>query len=181
MSDVAAECSFGNPLQPWTPDRVAEALAQLASLHGKTWNSNEADYPWLFGKGGEKLANPMRTMILALLRPEPWAVRLAEECRPPVAEPMPDRERMLRAYEALALHADGGPKLAKDDIWDNYRRHTLHGFLWAMTPLKMQPEAIVFAITDRYSTAIVDHKTLDLLEDKEESICAAVRVIHNRS
>ncbi|KAH7001896.1 kinase-like domain-containing protein [Ilyonectria destructans] len=241
MSDVASECSFGNPLQPWTPERVAEGLAQLASLHGKTWNSKEDEYPWLFSKDGEKLANPMRTVILALLRPEPWAVRFAEECRPPVAEPMQDRERMVCAYEALwkhsdeekrfqsiihgdnhvgntlitnegtpgfidwqclqygspihdlvyfltgaltiedrrqheiplvegyleALHAEGGPKLTKDDVWDDYRRHTLHGFLWAATPLKMQPDDIVFAITERYSAAIMDHKTLELLEGKE--------------
>lgn len=45
MSDVTSECSFGNPLQPWTPECVAEGLAQLASLHGKTWNSKEDEYP----------------------------------------------------------------------------------------------------------------------------------------
>ncbi|KAL2755067.1 hypothetical protein ACRALDRAFT_1082627 [Sodiomyces alcalophilus JCM 7366] len=238
MSDVASEAAFGNPLEPWTPDRVAGALRQLASLHGKTWNRKEAEYPWLYGKDGTKLANPMRTIIRALLRPEPWAVRFAEECRPPVAPELQDRERMERAYELLwaytdantsfhaiihgdnhvgntliardgtpgfidwqclqygsaihdltyfltgaltvedrrkhegtlidgylgALHAEGGPKLSKDDIWDEYRRNSLHGFLWAMTPLKMQPEDIVFAITERYSAAIVDHKSLELLE-----------------
>lgn len=183
----------------------------------------------------------MRAVILALLRPEPWAVRFAEDCRPPVAEQMQDRERMVRAYEALwkhsdeekrfqsiihsdnhvgntlitnegtpgfigwqclqygspvhdlvyfltgaltiedrrqhdislvegyleTLHAEGGPKLTKDDAWHDYRRHTLHGFLWAVTPLKMQPDDIVFAITERYSAAVMDHRTLELLEGRE--------------
>lgn len=63
-----------------------------------------------------------------------------------------------------ALYAEGGPRLARNDIWDDYRRHSLHGLLWAMTPLKMQSDDVVFAITERYSTAIMDHGTLDLLE-----------------
>lgn len=237
MSNVAHECSFGTPLEPWTPSRVGDALKQLASLHGKTWNSEEAKYPWLFGKDGEKLANPVRNIVLALLKPEPWGARFDEKIRPPVAEALLDRERIQRGFEALwkhadsdmrfyslihgddhvgntlianngtpgfidwqglqygpalldlvyfltgalsvedrrtsegelvdtyleALHAEGGPKLSREDVWDDYRRYAMQGFLWAMTPQAMQPDEIVFAISERYSAAIVDHKTLELL------------------
>ncbi|RSL83848.1 hypothetical protein BHE90_012757 [Fusarium euwallaceae] len=237
MSDVADECSFGTPLEPWAPDRVEEALRQLASLHGKTWNTKEEEYPWLFGKDGAKLANPVRNIVLALLQPEPWAARFNEKCRPPVAEELLDPDRIRRAYLALwkhadsdqkyfslihgdnhvgntliakdgtpgfidwqglqygpaildlvyflcgaltvedrrknegaliesyleALHQEGGPKLTKDDIWDDYCRYNLQGFLWAMTPSTMQPDDAVFAMSERYSASIIDHGTLDLL------------------
>lgn len=237
LSNVADECSFGTPLEPWTPSRVEGALKQLASLHGRTWNSDEKDYPWLFGKDGEKLANPVRNIVLALLRPEPWAIRFDEACRPPVAEPLLDRERIQKGFEALwqhadsdlrfyslihgdnhigntlianngtpgfidwqglqygpaildlvyfltgaltvedrrnheealietyleALHAEGGPKLSREDVWDDYRRYAMQGFLWAMTPSNMQPDEVIFGISERYSAAIVDHGTLELL------------------
>ncbi|KPM41942.1 hypothetical protein AK830_g4601 [Neonectria ditissima] len=237
MSDVADECTFGTPLKPWKPSQVKDALRQLASLHGKTWNTKEDKYPWLFGTDGTKLANPVRTIVLALLKPEPWDVRFAEDCRPPVAEALLDRERIQRGFEALwkhadsdekfyslihgdnhvgntliandgtpgfidwqglqygpaildlvyfltgaltvedrrehegalveayldALHAEGGPKLSKADVWDDYRRYTMQGFLWAMTPKAMQPDNVIFAISERYSAAIVDHGTLELL------------------
>ncbi|KAF4466772.1 hypothetical protein FALBO_6361 [Fusarium albosuccineum] len=237
MSDLAGECSFGTPLEPWTPERVGQALKQLASLHGKTWNSKEEEYPWLFSKDGTKLANPVRTIVLALLQPEPWGARFDEKCRPPVAKELQDPDRIRRAYQALwkhadsdqryyslihgdnhvgntliandgtpgfidwqglqygpaildlvyfltgaltvedrrkhqgalvesyleALHSEGGPKLTKEDIWDDVRRYSLQGFLWAMTPSTMQPDEMVFAISERYSAAIMDHKTLELL------------------
>ncbi|KAM5352624.1 hypothetical protein ACJ41O_005346 [Fusarium nematophilum] len=237
MSDVAGECSFGTPLEPWAPSRVDEALRQLASLHGRTWNSREEEYPWLFGKDGAKLANPVRTIVLALLQPEPWAARFDDKCRPPVDEALLDPDRIRRAYQALwkhadsdqrffslihgdnhvgntliandgtpgfidwqglqygpaildlvyflsgaltvedrrkhegslidsyleALHAEGGPKLTREDIWDDYCRYSLQGFLWAMTPSTMQPDDAVFAISERYSASIMDHGTLELL------------------
>lgn len=237
MSDVANECTFGSPLQPWSPELVKGLLEQLASLHGKTWQSSEKDYPWLYGTDGAKLANPVRTIVRALLQPESWNVRFDPKCRPPVAESILDRERILRGFEALwkhadsdlkyfclihgddhigntliandgtpgfidwqglqhgpaildlvyfltgaltvedrrkhevsliesylaALHAEGGPKLTKDDIWDEYRRFSLQGFLWALTPSMMQPEEVIFAMAERYSSAIIDHQALELL------------------
>lgn len=72
MSDVSSEATFGTPLEPWAPERVGEALKQLASLLAKTWNTKEEEYPWLFGKDGSKLENPVRNIILTLLEPVPW-------------------------------------------------------------------------------------------------------------
>jgi hypothetical protein len=237
MSNTAEECKFGMPLEPWTPELVEGALKQLASLHGKTWNRSEEEYPWLFGKDGVKLENPVRKIVLALLHPAPWGARFDEKCRPPVAESLLDRERIQRGFEALwkhadadlkffslihgddhigntfitndgtpgfidwqglqygpaildlvyflvgamsvedrraheghlidsyleALHTEGGPKMTRGDIWDEYRRYAMQGFLWAMTPQTMQPDDVVFAMSERYSAALVDHQTLELL------------------
>jgi hypothetical protein len=62
-----------------------------------------------------------------------------------------------------ALHKEGGPKLTREDLWDDYRRYSMQGFLWAMTPQTMQPDEVVFAMAERYSACIVDHGTLELL------------------
>ncbi|KAF5018396.1 hypothetical protein F66182_9625 [Fusarium sp. NRRL 66182] len=237
MSDVSSEATFGTMLEPWAPARVGEALKQLASLHARTLNSKEEDYPWLFGKDGSKLENPIRNVVLALLEPAPWGARFDEKVRPPVDKELLDPDRIRRAFQALwkhadadqkyyslihgddhigntfitndgtpgfidwqglqygpsildlvyflagaltvenrrqhegslietyleALHKEGGPKLTKEDIWDDYRRYSLQGFLWAMTPQAMQPDEAVFAMAERYSATIMDHKTLELL------------------
>ncbi|KAF4442646.1 hypothetical protein F53441_11687 [Fusarium austroafricanum] len=237
MSDLSTECSFGTSLEPWAPERVGEALKQLASLHAKTWNSKEDQYPWLFGKDGAKLENPVRNIVLALLEPLPWGARFDEKVRPPVAKELLDPDRIRRGFQALwkhadadqkyyslihgddhvgntfiandgtpgfidwqglqygpstldlvyfltgaltvenrrqhegslietyleALHKEGGPKLTKNDIWDDYRRYSLQGCLWAMTPQTMQPDEVVFAMAERYYACIIDHKTLELL------------------
>ncbi|KAJ4123070.1 hypothetical protein NW768_010063 [Fusarium equiseti] len=238
MSDVSSEAIFGTMLEPWTPDRVGEGLKQLASLHAKTWNIEEEEYPWLFGKDGAKLENPVRNIILALLEPAPWGARFGDEkIRPPVAKELLDPDRVRRAFQALwtfadsdqkyfslihgddhigntliskdgtpgfidwqglqygpsildvsyfltgcltvedrrehektlietyleALHKEGGPKMTRDEIWGDYRRYCMQGFLWAMTPQAMQPDEAVFAMAERYSAAIMDHGSLELL------------------
>ncbi|CZR47250.1 uncharacterized protein FPRO_08624 [Fusarium proliferatum ET1] len=237
MSDVSSEATFGTPLEPWAPERVGEALKQLASLHAKTWNTKEEEYPWLFGKDGSKLENPVRSIILALLAPAPWGARFDEKVRPPVAKELLDPDRIRQAFQALWKHGDadqkyyslihgddhvgntliandgtpgfidwqglqygpsvldlvyfltgalmvedrrkheaslvdtylealnneGGPKLTREDLWDDYRRYSLQGFLWAITPQTMQPDEVVFAMAERYSACIIDHGILELL------------------
>ncbi|RGP61617.1 hypothetical protein FSPOR_9943 [Fusarium sporotrichioides] len=237
MSDVSGEATFGTMLEPWNHQVVGEALKQLASLHAKTWNSKEEAYPWLFGKDGAKLENPVRKIVLALLEPAPWGARFDEKVRPPVAKELLDAGRVRKAFQALwkfadadqkyyslihgddhigntlitkdgtpgfidwqglqygpsildvtyfltgaltvedrrrhekelievyleALYKEGGPQLTREDIWGDYQRYSLQGFLWAMTPQAMQPDEAVFAMAKRYSAAIMDHKTLELL------------------
>ncbi|KAL6921262.1 hypothetical protein FSST1_005288 [Fusarium sambucinum] len=237
MSDVSSEATFGTMLKPWNHKMVGEALKQLASLHAKTWNSKEEAYPWLFGKDGAKLENPVRKIVLALLESAPWGARFDEKVRPPVAKELLDADRVRKAFQALwkfadadqkyyslihgddhigntlitkddtpgfidwqglqygpsildvtyfltgaltvedrrqhekelievyldALHKEGGPRLSREDIWGDYQRYSLQGFLWAMTPQAMQPDEAVFAMAERYSAAIMDHKTLELL------------------
>jgi len=72
-------------------------------------------------------------------------------------------ERDLVTHYTRALSAAGGPELSPDLAWEEYRRHTLHGFVWAITPELMQPIEIVGALSTRLVTAIEDHDPLDLL------------------
>ncbi|KAG5808202.1 hypothetical protein H9Q74_014438 [Fusarium xylarioides] len=203
MSDVSSEATLGTPLEPWAPERVSEALKQLASLHVKTWNTKEEEYPWLFGKDGSKLENPIRNIILALLEPVPRGTRFNKKVRPPVTKELLDPDRIRKAFQALWKHEDAdqkyhllihgedhvdntliandgtpgfidwqglqygpsvldlayfltgvltvedrrnhepslidtylealnreeGPKLMREDLWDDYRRYSLQGFL----------------------------------------------------
>lgn len=67
-----------------------------------------------------------------------------------------------------SLHKSGGPKIEFDDIWPEYQKHTLHGYLWALTPPEMQPAEQTNAISARYSAAIVDNESIELLESLPE-------------
>ncbi|KAB5536332.1 kinase-like domain-containing protein [Coniochaeta sp. 2T2.1] len=68
------------------------------------------------------------------------------------------------------LHKAGGPKLEKDDVWEDYRKHHFHGFAWSLTPPMMQPKEKVDVMTERHCAAIADHKTLELLESLPEYV-----------
>jgi hypothetical protein len=74
-----------------------------------------------------------------------------------------DHEHGLLEHYRSALAAAGGPTLGCDETWEAYRRHTLHGFLWAMTPPVMQPIERVQAMAARHVAAIEDHDSLALL------------------
>lgn len=65
------------------------------------------------------------------------------------------------------LHQKGGPKYDKEELWDEYRKHTLHGFVWSLVPPEMQPRELGDAMARRYCAAIMDLKTLELLEGLE--------------
>jgi Ecdysteroid kinase-like family len=68
-------------------------------------------------------------------------------------------EALLRGY----LAARGPGAETWDDAWDAYRRHPLHGAMYALTPEEMQPASIRSALTDRFAQAALDHDTLNLL------------------
>ncbi|KAI1098642.1 kinase-like domain-containing protein [Jackrogersella minutella] len=67
-----------------------------------------------------------------------------------------------------ALHESGGPKFEKDDIWHDYRKHSLHGLAWALTAPGMQSDENVFVMTERHAAAVADHETMELLESLPE-------------
>jgi hypothetical protein len=69
---------------------------------------------------------------------------------------------LLREYLA-ALAAAGGPRIGYDDAWLAYRRSSLHGFFWAITPPVMQPVERVAAMAERHLAAIEDLETLAAL------------------
>lgn len=70
--------------------------------------------------------------------------------------------QLLRTY-LDALAAAGGPSIPEEDAWLEYRRHLLHGILWAPTPPDMQPPDRVRIMTERHASAIEDHDVLTLL------------------
>ena len=72
-------------------------------------------------------------------------------------------ERDILAHYLKCLAANGGPLIAMEDAWPDYVRHTLHGFLWALTPSAFQPLERVVAMADRYLAAMIDHDTLSAL------------------
>lgn len=66
------------------------------------------------------------------------------------------------------LNSVGGPKLQLDEVWGEYRRQTFHGFAWALAGPMMQSREIVDAMTERHCAAIVDNKSIELLEGLED-------------
>ena len=66
-------------------------------------------------------------------------------------------ERDLLNHYLDVLSSSGGPTIDFDTAWSSYREHTLHGFIWAVTPAQLQSEEIVAAMSARYIAAIDDH------------------------
>lgn len=62
---------------------------------------------------------------------------------------------LLRTY-LDALAANGAPAPMFDDAWLDYRRHLIHGFLWVVCPVEMQPVDIITANVERFAAAIDD-------------------------
>lgn len=63
---------------------------------------------------------------------------------------------LLRGYlDVLGSAVDDPPSW--DAAWLDYRRHLLHGLLWFLCPLQMQPLEIIDANVRRFATACVDH------------------------
>ncbi|KAK8118761.1 uncharacterized protein PG998_003387 [Apiospora kogelbergensis] len=75
-----------------------------------------------------------------------------------------EHEVGLVEHYLSTLAALGGPRFARGEVWDEYRKHAMHGFMWALTDPRMQPNDVVFAMVERYTAAMVDHGTLALLE-----------------
>ncbi|KAM0417178.1 hypothetical protein ACHAPT_012815 [Fusarium lateritium] len=78
-----------------------------------------------------------------------------------------ENEGQLFQHYLDILHQKGGPRFDKEELWDEYRKHTLHGFIWSLALSEMQPRELVDAMTSRYCAAIIDLKTLELLEGLE--------------
>ncbi|KAK7749068.1 hypothetical protein SLS62_008463 [Diatrype stigma] len=77
-------------------------------------------------------------------------------------------ELALFDHYLAALAAKGGPELRRDEVWDEYRKHVLHGIAWALSAPQMQPNDVVFAMVRRHVAAVEDHGSLALLESLPE-------------
>ncbi|ORY61020.1 kinase-like domain-containing protein [Pseudomassariella vexata] len=84
------------------------------------------------------------------------------------AEDRREHEGSIVDHYLKTLAELGGPKLERADVWDEYRKNCFHGFAWALTAPQMQPKDIIFTMTARHCAAIMDHKTLELLEGLPE-------------
>ena len=69
-------------------------------------------------------------------------------------------QALLRGY----LAARGEPAEPFDAAWNAYRRHPLHGVMYALTPEAMQPADVRAALADRFAQAAVDLETLTALQ-----------------
>ncbi|KAF7557147.1 hypothetical protein G7Z17_g916 [Cylindrodendrum hubeiense] len=60
----------------------------------------------------------------------------------------------------------GGPSFTTqaDEVVKEYHKSTISGMGWVLTPYDMQPKERVIAMCERYCAAIVDHKTIELIE-----------------
>ncbi|KAI1465581.1 kinase-like domain-containing protein [Daldinia caldariorum] len=80
-------------------------------------------------------------------------------------------DRRTHEYEILdhylaTLEKLGGPKFSRkeEDVLQEYRKSFLAGIGWIMCPYEMQLKDCVDAMARRYSAALDDHKTLELVE-----------------
>ena len=73
-------------------------------------------------------------------------------------------EKELLAGYLAALTAEGITNVPeRAEAWEAYRRHAMHGFMWAFTPVEMQPEEIVTAEGERFGIAVSDLDTFGAL------------------
>ncbi|KAM0563124.1 hypothetical protein ACHAPJ_001975 [Fusarium lateritium] len=79
-----------------------------------------------------------------------------------------NHEKELLQVYLDALHRAGGPKLQMEEVWDEYRTYVFYGFSWCLAGPMMQSREVVDAMTERHCAAIVDHRSIELLEGAEE-------------
>jgi hypothetical protein len=157
--------------QPWAPDLPAalSAREELLGAFENLWRYEDANAACLC-HGDAHIGNTYAVdgnvgfLDWQGIAVGPWSYDVAYFVTGALS--IADRRRherdLLRHYgDALALH--GGPALMEHELWDGYRRHTLHGFLWAVTPPVMQTIERVHAMAERHIAAIEDHDTLALL------------------
>jgi aminoglycoside/choline kinase family phosphotransferase len=78
-------------------------------------------------------------------------------------------DRRAHEKDMLAIYLDKlkeyGVKAppSREDAWEAYRRHAMHGFMWAFTPTEMQPEEICEVEGWRFGVAVRDLDTFGAL------------------
>jgi Phosphotransferase enzyme family len=72
-------------------------------------------------------------------------------------------ERELLNGYLEALEESGGPRIEREQAWEDYRRQMLQGICWTLVTEQMQPLDAISAMNERYLTAITDLGTLELL------------------
>jgi len=231
LDDLAAlGATFGDPVRPWPPERVARALEILAALHASTWDRRFEGIAWL-GIGSPTL----RQYSEFLMSEAHWQTHFTQPDAFKLPRALSDRQQALNALRAMwryddqhahcLVHGDahlgntcvaaggqpffidwagpsishwaldvsyfiagsltvadrrsherdllqhygrqlrerGGPQLQEGAVWDDYRRHQLHGMCWSTLPSTLQSPENVDAMAERYTCAMLDHDSIQLL------------------
>ncbi|KAH0527411.1 hypothetical protein TsFJ059_002415 [Trichoderma semiorbis] len=75
-----------------------------------------------------------------------------------------EHEMSILQHYLDSLAKFGGPTFVLDDVLVEYRKSLLSGIGWMLTPYKLQTKERVHAMSERYGSAIVDHKAIELVE-----------------
>lgn len=75
-----------------------------------------------------------------------------------------EHEMVVLKHYLASLEKLGGPRIPFDVALVEYCKYTLAGIGWILTPYSMRPQQRVFAMGERYSSAIVDHMAVELVE-----------------
>lgn len=73
-----------------------------------------------------------------------------------------DRD-LLQHYRAQLVANGVQDPPDSEELWQAYRRHAMHGFMWAFTPVEMQAEEICTAEGHRFGVAVRDLDTFGAL------------------
>lgn len=101
---IAKGARFSKPVEPWSPERVREALDLLAGLHARTWGVRREDYPWL-----QTAWDELRAVAEGSLADHMWEAMIERPDSAVMPPAQHDRERMRRALEAMAKRYETGP------------------------------------------------------------------------
>lgn len=77
-----------------------------------------------------------------------------------------EHELGILRYYLAKLGELGGPEVEWDLALSEYRKYALSGLGWYMTPAAMQSEERSRAMGERYVSAILDHKAVELVESE---------------
>jgi hypothetical protein len=158
---VALPRGKGIPESQLDRERVAAGFEQM-------WRNDDASVVAL-GHGDPHIGN-------VYLDPSPAFLDWQGVCRQPWSDDVAyflsgtltveDRranERDLLTHYLAELTARGVTAPSFDEAWLDYRRHQLHGFVWLVVPIAMQPEEHAAVLSERYAIACEDHDTFKAL------------------
>lgn len=130
-----------------------DARAPVTLVHGDTNLTNlvvtEGTRPWFVDWQLVCLANWAHDVTLFLVGSLEVEDRRAHE-------------RDLISTYAAARRAQGD-ELDDETAFEGYRRHMLHGLMYAFIPDEMQPVEVCAPFVERFAAGITDHGTLDVL------------------
>ena len=73
-----------------------------------------------------------------------------------------EKDLIAGYLEALKRNGVANPP-SREEAWEAYRRHAMHGFMWPFTPEEMQPIGIITAEGDCFGAAVLDLDTFGAL------------------